>query len=86
MAKSFFKKIEDEIVDEAEEFIKEKVEKKAIRIGELSVFAVTAYAMFVLGITHLLERFFPVLQGGYSYILMGGVFLIMFLIINNSKE
>ncbi|MFW5704678.1 MAG: hypothetical protein ACOCXG_02440 [Nanoarchaeota archaeon] len=75
--KSFFESLQGEVVKEAGDYVKNRIKKKAIRIGEISLFATTAFILMVLGVTNLLGYFFPLLSPGYNYLLMAVVFLIM---------
>lgn len=75
--KSAFEKLEAEIVHEAGEFVKEKVKRKVLRIGEISILIILGFMLISFGIASLLANYYPILSGGYSYLLIGVLFLII---------
>lgn len=69
--------VESEIVSEVEDFAIKKVKKKLIKIGEVSVFFLLAAILIVVGIAQIIAFYFPVLDGGFSFLLMGVIFLLL---------
>jgi len=74
---SFFESIEGEVVREAGEYVKDKVKTKLLRIGEISILAILAFILISFGIATILENTFPILSGGFSFILLGVIFLLI---------
>lgn len=73
---SFFEKVEAEVVGAAGSYIKEKVTRKIIKLGEFSVLALLAMIMISIGIANLIGFYFPELNNGLNYIFLGMLFLI----------
>jgi len=74
--KGFFQKIEDGVVNAAEDYVKEKVQKKIYRIGEFSILVVLGFFLIAFGISLLISYYFPVLKNGFSFVIMG-LFLLL---------
>ena len=74
--KGFFEKVEAQVVGAAENYVKEKVQNKLYRVGEFSILVVLGFFLVSFGIASLIAFYFPVLQNGYSYILLGLVLLL----------
>lgn len=79
--KTLFDKIEEKGFEMAGDYIKEKVTKKIVRIGEMSVAFLLAAIFLAIGIVELTAHFLPVLQGGWNYLIFGVVFLLIALIL-----
>lgn len=79
-----FEKIEAEVLSEAQGYMNYKanqVKRKAIKIGEVSAFVLLGFFLLSFGAAALLATYFPFLAGGYSYVLLGVVFVIISLMI-----
>lgn len=75
--KSVFERLEAEVISETEDYIKEKVTKKVIKIGEVSVAFLVGFILVIVGIINLIGHFYPNLSYGYNYLLVGGLFLLI---------
>jgi len=73
--KGFFEKVEAEVVTQAKGFMGNKIKKKIIRYGEISILVLLSFVLISIGISTILANTFPILSGGYSYVLLGLVFL-----------
>lgn len=80
-SKSFFEKVEGEILQGAQNYVKEKVTKKIIKIGEFSVMVFMAFILICFGVAYLIGHYFPLLDNGLNFILLGVIFLIVGFII-----
>ena len=74
---SFIEKIEDQVLDGAKNFIDGTIKKKVYRFGEFGLFLVLSLIMFSFGAAFLLGKFVEVLDGGFNFIIVGGLFLII---------
>lgn len=74
---SFFEKLEAEVVKEAGDYVKQKVKKKAIRIGEVSLSFLFAFVLIIIGLAQMLASFVPFLENGLNYLLLGVLFLLI---------
>jgi hypothetical protein len=79
--KTLFDRLEEKGFGMAEDYVKEKVTKKIIRIGEMSVSFLLAAIFLAIGIVELSAHFLPILQGGWNYLVFGLVFLLIALIL-----
>ncbi len=79
--KSFFEKLEAEIINDAGAYVKDKVTRKVIRVGEVSIAFLFAFILIIIGIAQLLEGFFPILENGLNYIVLGFLFFLIALIL-----
>lgn len=80
-SEGFFESVEAEILREAGEHIKEKIKKKAIRIGEMSLAFLFAFVLIIIGVAQFLGTLVPYLDNGLNYLLLGVLFLIIGLIL-----
>lgn len=79
-SKSFFEKIEGEIVSEAEDYINyktEKVKNRLIKISEISLLIFIGFFLISFGLAAVLATYVPVLSGGFSYLVLGVVFIVI---------
>jgi hypothetical protein len=79
-----FEKIEAEVLSEAHDYMNYKtnqVKRKAIRIGEISALVLLGFFLLSFGAAALLATYFPALSGGYSYVILGVVFVVISLMI-----
>lgn len=74
--KSFFDSIKTEIINDTGEYVRTNVKNKVLHIGEISVLVIIGFILISFGLAKLLENFFPILIGGYSYILLGIILLL----------
>jgi uncharacterized membrane protein HdeD (DUF308 family) len=79
--KTLFDRVEEKGVEMARDYVKEKVTKKIIRIGEMSIAFLLAAIFLTIGIVELTAHFLPFLQGGWNYLIFGIFFLIIALIL-----
>lgn len=75
--KGVFETLEAQVVKEAGNFVRDKVKKKVLRIGEVSLLIIIGFILISFGIAQILASFYPMLSQGYSYLLLGIVFLII---------
>ena len=75
--KDFFESLEGEVISTAQNYIEEKVKKKILKIGEFSILVFLALIMISIGLAYLIGTYFPDLNNGLNFILLGMVFLIM---------
>lgn len=75
--KGFFEKVEAQVVGAAEDYVKEKVQKRLYRVGEFSILVVLGFFLVSLGIANLIAFYFPVLGNGLSYVIFGIILLLI---------
>ena len=78
--KSFFEKLEGEIVHEAEDYISykaEKVKQKVLRIGEISLLIILGFFLISVGLAFLMAAYVPILGNGFSFLILGVIFLLI---------
>jgi hypothetical protein len=75
--KGVFETLEAQVVKEAGNFVRDKVKKKVLRIGEVSLLIIIAFILISFGVAQILASFYPMLSQGYSYLLLGIVFLVI---------
>lgn len=75
--KNLFESVEAEIVDGAKNYVENKIKKKAIRFGEISILIVLSFILISVGLAQVLANMYPILLGGYSYILLGIFYLLV---------
>lgn len=80
-SKSFFEKVEAQVVEGAESYVKDKVKKKLIQFGEFSVLVFLSFIMISFGIAYLIGSYFPPLDNGLNFILMGMIFLVLSMLV-----
>jgi len=73
--KGFFEKVEAEVVSATKSYVEEKVKKKAIKIGEVSVLVVLAMFLISFGLAQLLGFCFPIISNGLNFLILGVVYL-----------
>jgi hypothetical protein len=74
---AILEKIETEVVKGAEDFVKGKIKKKIYRLGEISMLIVIGFILISFGVAILLANFYPVLSGGYNFLVLGVIFLLI---------
>jgi len=78
--KTFLEKVEDEIVHEAEGYLNYKTEvvkKKILSISEVSVLVILGFFLISFGLAALLAKYVSILDGGFSYVLLGVLFIVI---------
>ncbi len=80
--KSFFEKVEAQVIGKTEDYIKEKVQKKLYRIGEFSILIVLGFFLISFGIAQLIAYFFPILSNGWSFLIIGVILLLIAMLMN----
>lgn len=75
--KGVFETLEAQVVEEAGNFVRDKVKTKALRIGEISLLIILGFILISFGLANLLGNYYPVLNNGFNYLLIGIVFLIV---------
>ena len=74
---SFFEKVEGEVLREAGNYFKDKVKRKILKIGEISILVLLAMFLISFGLAHLIGYYIHFLGNGLSYIVLGLVFLLI---------
>jgi hypothetical protein len=69
--------IETEILRDAGHFVRDTVKRKVLHIGEISVLILLGFILISFGLANLLAKYFDALAGGYNFILLGVLFLIV---------
>ena len=82
--KSFFEKVEGKIVSVTENYLKDKVKKKLFRLGEVSLFIFLSVVLISLGLAFLIGKYFPILDEGFNFIVLGAIFLIIGYLLNKN--
>jgi uncharacterized membrane protein YkvI len=75
--KSFFEKVEAEVVSAGKAYLGEKIKKNLIKFGEVSVLIVLAIFLITFGIGDLIGFYFPILANGLNYLILGVLFLVV---------
>jgi hypothetical protein len=73
--KSFFEKVEAEVVSAGKAYVGEKIKRNLIKFGEVSVLVVLAMFLITFGIGDLIGFYFPILANGLNYVILGFIFL-----------
>lgn len=79
--KGVFEKLEAEVISETEDFIKGKFKKNMLKLGEVSIAFLTGFLLVIIGLVELLAVYYPNLAGGFNYLLIGVLFLIVGLLL-----
>jgi hypothetical protein len=75
--KSFFEKVEAEVVSAGKSYVEKKVKKNLIKFGEISALVVLAMFLIAFGIGDLIGFYFPILANGLNYVILGVTFLLV---------
>ena len=73
---SILEAVEAQVVNAAQDYVKGKIKKKLMRIGEFSVLVFLAFVMISIGIAHLIGFYFPAFNNGLNFVLVGMMFLL----------
>lgn len=72
-----FERVEAEVLHGAQQYLKDSVWKRVVKYGEFSILAFLGFILISIGLAELLAYAFPILEGGFGYVILG---LIYFLI------
>ncbi len=72
-----FEKLEAEIVRDAGDYVKDRVKRKAIKVGEISILIIIGFILISFGLSFLLGNFFPILASGYNFLIVGVIMLVL---------
>ncbi len=75
--KSFFETVETEVLHEAQDYVRDKVAKRALKIGEMSAAFLLGFILLIVGVAEFLEFVFPILEGGFNYLILGVLFILV---------
>ena len=75
--KGIFERLEAEVINGAEEYVVQKVKKKILRIGEISLFALLGFILMSIGLAYLIAAYISILNNGLSFIVLGLTFMIV---------
>ncbi|MDA3855425.1 MAG: hypothetical protein PF569_04145 [Candidatus Woesearchaeota archaeon] len=75
--KGVFETLEAQVVEEAGNFVKDKIKSKALRVGEISLLIILGFILISFGLANLLGSYYPILDTGFNYLIIGVVFLIV---------
>lgn len=75
--KSFFETVETEVLHEAQDYVRDKIAKRALKIGEMSSAFLLGFILLIIGVAEFLESAFPILDGGFNYLLLGVLFILV---------
>ena len=78
---STFEKIEAEVLREAGNYVKDKVKRKVMRIGEMSLAFLFAFVLIIIGLAQFIGSLVPYLDNGLNYMLLGVLFLLIGLLL-----
>ena len=79
--KSFIETIEGEAIHEAEDYFKNKIRKRAIKISEMSASFLLGFILLIIGVAEFMSAQFPILEGGFNYLILGIIFILIGLIL-----
>ncbi len=72
-----FESLEAEVIHGAEEYVKDKVKRKAMKIGEISMFILLGFFLISIGLAYLIGYYFSFLNNGLNFLILGVVFVIV---------
>jgi len=75
--KGILESLEAEVVNEAENFVKQKVKNKILRISEISILIILGFFLISFGLAEFIEYQYPMIPQGMNYIGLGVVFLVI---------
>lgn len=75
--KGIFETLEAEVVREAGAYVKDKVQRKILRISEISMLIILGFFLISFGLAQFIGAQYPILPQGASYMLLGIVFLLI---------
>lgn len=75
--KGIFETLEAEVVKEAGNYVKEKIQKKILRISEISMLIIIGFFLISFGLAEFIASQYPILPQGLSYIILGIGFLLL---------
>ncbi len=75
--KGFFERVEAQVVGAAEDYVKEKVQKKVDRIKEYSILVFLGFFLIGYGVSTLMAFYFPILGNGISFMILGMILVLI---------
>lgn len=72
-----FEKIEAEVINGAQDYVKGKIKKKIYRISEVSMLIVVGFILVSFGVALMMGSMYPVLANGYNFMILGILFLVV---------
>lgn len=75
--KSAFERLEGEIITETENYVKGRFKRNMLKLGEVSLAFLAGFLLITVGMVELIAVYFPILEGGFNYLLMGILFLLV---------
>ena len=72
-----FERVEAEVMQGAQDYLKGSVWKRIKKYGEFSLLAFIGFILISMGLAEVLATFFPTLQGGFSYLVLGVLYLVI---------
>ena len=79
--KDFFEKVEAQVIKGAKGYVKEKVKSTVVKWGEFSVLVLLSLIMISMGVAYLIGFYYPMLNNGLNFVLLGMIFLFMSLLV-----
>jgi len=73
---SVFEKVEAEVMEAAGDYVKKKVVRRFVKIGEFSVLALLALILISIGIAQLIGFYYPQFDNGLNYLFLGLLLMI----------
>jgi hypothetical protein len=78
---SVFEKVEAEVMGIAGDYVKNKITRRFVKLGEFSILVLLSFIMISIGLAELIGFYFTEFSNGLNYIILGALFLIAGLII-----
>lgn len=75
--KNIVEKIENQIFEQTKDYVKSKLVRKALRIGEVSILVILGFFLISFGIAKIIGFYYPFLDFGLNFVLLGLIFLII---------
>ncbi len=75
--RSFSEVIEAEVFRVAGDYVKEKVTRRLIKIGEVSVLIFMGFVLISFGLAQIMENYIPILDGGFGFMILGIVLFLL---------
>jgi len=79
--KSFMDSVEAEVVGAAKSYVNEKIKRKVIKIGEVSVLVFMAFLLMSFGLANLIGVYFPGIENGLNFIILGALYFFVGMLI-----
>jgi len=82
MKKTFFEKVEAQVVEAGSDYLNRKIKKKLFRLGEVSMFIFLSFVLISIGLAFLIGKYFPLVDSGLNFIILGIIFLLVGVLLN----